>query len=74
MQETIGRRQAISAPDGEKLFEVLWAETDQYYVLVWASNEKEARLKWLDKYKEHWCAELISRELSAGPVVKEAVE
>ena len=74
MQETVGERQAVSTPDGQKLFEAVWAETDQYFVLVWASNEKDARLKWLDRYKEDWCAELISRELSAGPVVKEVTE
>ena len=60
--------------DSDKLFEVVWAEEDQYFVLIYAQNEKQALRGWQGRYKEHWCAELISRKLCGGPRVQEVTE
>ena len=74
MQEIKDAKQESSAQSSEKLFEITWAETDQYFVLVWAQDKEEALEKWQGRYKEHWCAELFSRDLCGGPFVKEVVE
>ena len=70
----IKERQGSSAQTSEKLFEIIWAETDQYFVLVWAQDKEDALEKWQSRYKEHWCAELFSRDLCGGPYVKEVIE
>jgi len=74
MQEIKDANQESSAQNSEKLFEIIWAETDQYFVLVWAQDKAEALEKWQSRYKEHWCAELFSRDLCGGPHVKEVSE
>ena len=74
MQEIKSCEHEKGAQDSEKLFEVTWAETDQYFVLVWAQDKEDALDKWQSRYKEHWCAELFSRDLCGGPLVKEVIE
>ena len=61
------------SPDqsSERLFDITWAETDQYFVLVWAQDKEDALRKWRSRHKEHWCAELFSRDICGGPRIKE---
>ncbi len=71
MSEIKSDKQESKADNSDKLFDIAWAETDQYFVLVWAQNKKEAMEKWRSRYKEHWCAKLFSRNLCGGPWIKE---
>ena len=67
-------KQESRANNSEKLFDITWAETDQYFILVWAQDQEEAMEKWKSRYKEHWCAKLFSRDLCGGPRIREVVE
>jgi hypothetical protein len=73
IRQTI-EQESRTSKDSQKLFDVTWAETDQYFVLVWAQDKEEALEKWQDRYKEHWCAELFSRDLCGGPRIQEVIE
>ncbi len=57
-----------------KLFEITWAELDEYFLLVWAKDREEALRVWQQRYKEHWCAELSGREFVSRPFIGEMSE
>lgn len=71
MNENVFKQESPCGQDDEKLFEIDWEESSQFFRLIWARSEKEARLRWLDEFKDKFNAELICRQLSGGPVVRE---